>query len=471
MRPKPTESTSETVQDDLPTSSSFTTVKMIHSPPHARSASLPSSPISALPSPPDSPSGGSVSSLPSIGSSFFYSSAAASPPYIHAADEPSEDYALPLVIPSLTLPAALPHPSPYGETLGDLKLLILGSKGIGKTTLANLLLESNDDIVHVSGWEGNVLTASTDWLDHEENHGLEKFEPAMNVQIAELPGYDPQGDVNAVAESALDLIHAQFLPVYSLLNPDTPPCPTLINLLSSPYSPFYTALIILTTTSPTHSDTYLVERLSPHIPVIALPPFPSSRRSSRHLSSFRPANSTALRSHLFRSPETLVSLRMEAADRFLRWREVHRVHNALTLSVATAFPTLLKGHSYSPTKARWNKSDWETEWDYKLSKEVFDLNKPTLPPPSPSKPPSPGNSNSSCAAYYAPTAFDPLHLPSIFMFSLSLLSPLRYRIFGEPMETLDSPTTTRSTKPVNWGILGIVGAFCAGIGLGVLIAS
>ena len=277
--------------------------------------------------------------------------------------------------------------------------------------------------------------------------------------------------MNATAESALGLIHAQFQLVNSLLNPDTPPCPALVSLLSSPYSPFYTALIILTTTSPTHSDTSIVERLSPHIPVIALPPFPSSRRSSQHLSSFRPANSTVLRSHLFRSPETLVSLRMEAADRFLRWREAYRVRNTLTLSVATTSPTLLKGRSYSPTKPGWNKADWEAEWDYKLSKEAFDLNNPMLPPPSPSKPPSPSNSNSSCAAYYAPTVFDPLHLPSIFIFSLSLLSPLRYRIFGEPMETLDSPTTTRSTKPVNWGILGIVGAFCAGIGLGVLIAS
>jgi len=196
MRPKLTESTSETVQDDFPTSSSFATVRMIHSPPHVRSASLPSSPVSALPSPPDSPSGGSVSSLQSIGSSFFYSSAAASPPHIHAADEPPEDYALRLVIPSLSLPAVLPHPSPYGQTLGDLNLLILGSNGIGKTTFANLLLESNDDIVHISGWEDNVLTASTDWLDREDNVGVEGREPAQNVQITELPGYDPQGDVS-----------------------------------------------------------------------------------------------------------------------------------------------------------------------------------------------------------------------------------------------------------------------------------
>lgn len=196
MRSKLAESMSEITQDDFPTSSSFTTVRMINSPPHVRSTSLPSSPISTLPSPPDSPSGGSVSSLPSVGSSFFYSSAAASPPHIHVAHEP-EDYALRLVIPSLTLPAAVPHPSPYGQTLGDLRLLILGKRGIGKTTLANLLLESNDDIIHVSGWDGNVLSASTDWLEHDDNNGLEGFGlPALNVQITELPGYDPQGDVS-----------------------------------------------------------------------------------------------------------------------------------------------------------------------------------------------------------------------------------------------------------------------------------
>lgn len=268
----------------------------------------------------------------------------------------------------------------------------------------------------------------------------------------------------------LDLIHTQFKNVHNLLNPDSPPSSTLINLLSSPYSPFYTALIILTPTSPTHFDTSLVEQLSSHIPVIGLPPFPPSRRSSHHLSSFRPADSSALRSHLFRSPETLASLRMEAADRFLRWREVHRVHNALTLSVVTTSPTVLKAHPPSPAKTRWNKADWEAEWDYKLSKEVSDLHTLAPPPPSPIKPPSPSNS-SSCAAYYSPTTFDPLHLPSIFAFSLSLLAPLRYRIFGETMETLDGPTTTKSTKTVNWGVLGIMGAFCAGIGLGVLIAS
>lgn len=246
-------------------------------------------------------------------------------------------------------------------------------------------------------------------------------------------------------ESVLDLIQAQFKSVNDLINPATPPCPALTNLLSSPYSPFYTALIILTTTSPTHFDSSLVEQLSPHIPIIALPPFPQSRRSSQHLSSFRPADSTSLRSHLFRSPEVLASLRVEGSNRFLRWREVHRVQNATTLSTATS-PTLHKGHPHYHTTV---------------------LSSSSLP----SKPLSPSDSGSSCAAYYSPTTFDPLHLPSIVTLSVSLLSPLRHRIFGEPTETLDSPTTTKDVKPVNWGILGIVGVFCAGIGLGMLIAS
>lgn len=161
---------------------------------------------------------------------------------------------------------------------------------------------------------------------------------------------------------------------------------------------------------------------------------------------------------------------MEAVDRFLRWREVRKIHNAMSPPVTTTSHTLHKGHPRCPTRTtKWNKADWEAEWDYRLSQEVSDLNKPFLPP-SPSKPDSPRNSSSNCGAYYSPPTFDPLHLPSVFMFSMSLLSPLRYRIFGEPTETLDGSTTTRNTKPFNWGIIGIMGAFCAGIGLGMLIA-
>ena len=124
-----------------------------------------------------------------------------------------------LVIPSLTLPPALKRPTPYGQTLGDLRLLVLARHGAapgGKGFLATLLLEDNDDIVEVGEWEdpvtaheeeldnetiqlgkagAKVLRASTDWIEHTDAHGLEKYEPMRNVEVVELPGYDALTDV------------------------------------------------------------------------------------------------------------------------------------------------------------------------------------------------------------------------------------------------------------------------------------
>lgn len=150
-----------------------------------------SPPSSALPSPPDSPSSGSVSSFPSVSSSFFFSSAAASPPQ----PQPHLDHLTEgLIIPSLTLPSALRRPTAYGQTIGDLRILVLGNKGTGKTYLANLLLEDNDAVVDFGCWEetehGKVLYASTDWIEHKDAHGLEKYEPTRNVEIIELSSYN-----------------------------------------------------------------------------------------------------------------------------------------------------------------------------------------------------------------------------------------------------------------------------------------
>lgn len=162
--------------------------------------SQPSSPrSSALPSPPDSPSSGSVSSFPSVSSSFFFSSAAASPPHSRPHSEHARDSTHGLIIPSLTLPSPLRRPTPFGQTLGDLRLLVLGSKGAGKSLLSGLLLEDNDDVVEIGTWEedegGSILRASTDWIEHRDEHGLEKFEPCRNLEIYKLPGYDQADDV------------------------------------------------------------------------------------------------------------------------------------------------------------------------------------------------------------------------------------------------------------------------------------
>ena len=215
-----------------------------------------------LPSPPDSPNlspihssmhspfldSVSESSLPSVSSSFFFSSSAAgSPGRSRGASYPasyaqSEHGSQPhlvqghesshrrigghnLIIPSLTLPSALRPPTPFGQTLGELRLLVLGAQGAGKSFLTGLLLEDNEDVVEVGTWEdweegssiggtfddagyGKVLRASTDYAEQKDAFGLERYEPTRNVHIVELPGYSQDADVS------------RLLPFHSLL----PPC-------------------------------------------------------------------------------------------------------------------------------------------------------------------------------------------------------------------------------------------------------
>lgn len=195
--PPPSQNAAVYTMDLTEISTSASTIRSLHTVMGDSSAeSPPSSPRSStLPSPPDSPSSESVSSMPSVSSSFFFSSAAASPPHSQPHSDHARESTQGLIIPSLTLPEALHQPTPYGQTLGDLRLLVVG----GKDFLTKLLLEDNDDIVDEGQWEdtgfGRILRASTDWIDHRDAHGLEKFEPTRNVEINELPGYECNNNV------------------------------------------------------------------------------------------------------------------------------------------------------------------------------------------------------------------------------------------------------------------------------------
>lgn len=165
-------------------------------------ASGPSSPQSRSSpdnSPPDSPSSGSVSSLPSVSSSFFFSSAAASPPHSHSF-QLDQSVSQGLIIPSLTLPAALRRSTPYGQTLGALRVLVLVRKGADTSAIPALVFDDNEDIMDVGSWEateyGRTLKASTDWIEHKDFQGQEKFEPLRNVELIEFPLYDSETDVS-----------------------------------------------------------------------------------------------------------------------------------------------------------------------------------------------------------------------------------------------------------------------------------
>ncbi|CCM00824.1 uncharacterized protein FIBRA_02866 [Fibroporia radiculosa] len=491
--------------------SEFTETSRPHSP------SLPSSPHSVLPSP-SSPSGDSVSSFPSVSSSFLFSSGPGSPPQLPLPDSHGggelHDSTRGLIIPSLALPSPARRPTAYGQTLGDLRLLILAPRRAASSTaaLVDHLLEENEDVVDIGPWEEQqpggtpsdeaaddekitVRRASTHWVEHRDAHGLERIEPARNVEIAELPGYDSSDDAEDIVRRTLPVIHAPFRQVFKALNPDCAPNTVLASLLSSSTAPLYTAMILLLTSSPTQTEKVLMDALSPHVPLIVIPPLPdppsypfytpsyssyphtadssafaspvhppesSSPSASAPLSAFRPSSPEALRAGLFRTPESLAHLRAEGVARFLRWREVERAVERInqSYSVGPTKPARMEAKqgmvSGPPTEAPaggqekigWNKAQWEAEWEGTLSEDIAvalrqrrraetvvasrlqceqdECSLDDRRPPVFSEMQIRRMRRPSQAC--APAAFDPLHARSLFMFSLSLLQPLRARL-------------------------------------------
>jgi len=375
-------------------------------------SSQPSSPrSSALPSPPDSP--GSTSSFPSLSSSFFLSSADASPPHA-AVSNHAHDSTAGLIIPSLALTDALRQPTAFGKTLAHLRLIVLGD-------CVDFLLEDNDDIVHIAEAEPTpiagtrFLRASTDWIEHSDAHGLDRFEPIQNIEILEIPRVS--GNLVDLTEHLLTLVHIPFKEVHDLLDPSCPSASShstlLTNLVASPTSPLFTALVVLSSGLSTQ-ERALITTLGEHIPIVLIPPVAGAHtRKPLPLSSIRPPTPLALRALLFRSPEILNQLRLEAADRFFAWRK-----GELSRSVTPA--------------SSWDKAAWEADCvtyaSYARRSNMPSKLAPCLP-------------------------LDPLHIPSLFMFSVSLFDPVRVNLSGRRLGL-----TLLSTLCIGFGI---------GLGLGV----
>ncbi|KAI0324535.1 hypothetical protein GY45DRAFT_1331432 [Cubamyces sp. BRFM 1775] len=327
-----------------------------------------------------------------------------------------------------------------------------------------------------------------------------------------------------------------------ILDREQPPNGPVAHLLSSSSTPLYSALVLLATPALSSAEKTLIEALSPHIPIIVLPslssphsrpPNVSYKITSPHLSAFRPASLDALRIGLFRTPSTLAALRAEAAARFLRWREVERAVERVHWGVSSS-STL---HSSSAPKAArgdsedkagwWDKGAWEAQWEGNLSQEVaLHLRRRragTIRRITPlSSLPTLGRGERQATSYFSRreaitpdtagagldtpmphdadqggllspqcpsgTAFDPLHLPSLFVFSVSLMDALRARITrslgfrphaGGSSARTPSPATREAAKRQDgrlgfgfaFGVgLALVGAFCAGVGFGLLAA-
>lgn len=74
---------------------------------------------------------------------------------------------------------------------------MIGDAAEDHTLVSSLLLDDNEDVVDAGDWEatsdGFILRASTDWIEHKDAHGLEKFEPSRNVEL--IARHNLQGDV------------------------------------------------------------------------------------------------------------------------------------------------------------------------------------------------------------------------------------------------------------------------------------
>jgi hypothetical protein len=133
-------------------------------------------------------------------------------------------------------------------------------------------------------------------------------------------------------------------------------------------------------------------------------------------------------------------LRTEAADRFLRWREIERAATTVQESRKDTRP---------PQGAAWDKAAWETEWDATLSRDVARRLRENTATSGPSQVHS---KNVTCA----PAVLDPFHLPSLVMFSLSLVSPLKESI------------AQMSLSGKRLGVV-LAGALFAGVGIGLAL--
>ncbi|KAG8829864.1 hypothetical protein FRC18_008931, partial [Serendipita sp. 400] len=402
---------------------------------------------------PESPALSVASSFPSGASSYMFSqSATSSPPHLdpallnelgynvyaytgrdsrHYTDSEHEHHdPLGLVIPSLSLPPPVSssegtHSSnrrregrdghrssrwskqqrttAYGETLGNLELYVFGRKGIGKTTLANALIESNEDVVLKSDWkrlepsstgEGDLegfssLVASTAWLDSNARKGM------SNVKIHELDGFEEgEGEkASEVLQPLLRSIHERFENVETGLSSALPASQAVTEMMASSNSPLPTALIFILSTPPTSLELTLLSLISTHIPTITLPPYPNSLSTIPSLSSivprssestillgpsnrssntvaprpFRPRNTAELREGLFRSPKTLRALRSSAVERFEHWREIRKACEDMGLGAWVSSPSATlrkKPQEEEPSKRR------RLEWELRLSQDV-----------------------------------------------------------------------------------------------------
>jgi len=311
----------------------------------------------------------------------------------------------------------------------------------------------------------------------------------------ELPGYGYDTNINELTRDLKIIIEIPFNSLAAVLHPDNQPSAVVANLLSSSSSPLYTALIFLLPSAPTLLDLSIIESLESYIPIIVLPRLSGPHRVPNNflgidnrkfkLSAFKPTSVTALRAGLFHSPETVGLLRAEAVDRFLRWREVERAVKEIK--------SIGKRKRDQETPG-WTKAQWEMEWmenhsihvarrmregtitqrdvaeAQKSDYELLSTDSPSdehgdSPSHDPDDKMDERNDRDSSFQPSSSISFDPLHLPSLLFFSLSLFDPLRSRVKQSARGLWGNWDWKLPTMQM--AIVGGIG-FCFGLGLGLL---
>ena len=179
---------------------------------------------------------------------------------------------------------------------------------------------------------------------------------------------------------------------------------------------------------------------------------------------------------MFHSPETVGLLRGEAADRFMRWREVERVVREIKSAGKR------KRDSEQETTKAWSKAKWEMEWMENHSlhvarriREATITQRAVTKDQSRSKESNLSDQDGDSPNMHDPDekesiqpfssiSFDPLHLPSLFIFSLSLFDPLKSRV--KQCVTGFWGDWSWKLSAMQMAIIGGVG-FCFGLGVGL----
>ncbi len=216
--------------------------------------------------------------------------------------------------------------------------------------------------------------------------------------------------------------------------------------------------------------------------------------ASSAISSIRPSSLSQLRDFLFHSPSVLANLRTEAAERFLRWRDLNAALRQLSSSTSSLAGS---GTIHRRSTARGGHPDeappsnaWMWNWESRFSRDVHDAasnfgaenereggvdtldrtsSSRTVDDLSRRSQRSSGLGSRGCSPPHEHS--DPLHFRSLASSILSVIPILGLRLFRSGRRSSGSrgpprPTTTpetssasssagRPTKPFSWGLFGL----------------